>query len=56
MVNYYFHYQFKGHSKWVWDCAFSCDSEYIISASSDCMAKIWHTETGDVVRNLKSHK
>lgn len=45
-----------GHARWVWDCAFSCDSEYIITASSDYVAKIWQCESGDVLRNLKGHK
>jgi G protein beta subunit-like protein len=45
-----------GHSKWVWDCAFSCDSDFLISVSSDGVAKIWKTDTGEIVRNLKGHK
>jgi G protein beta subunit-like protein len=34
-------YPYVGHGKWVWDCAFSCDSEYIITGSSDLTTKIW---------------
>lgn len=50
------HKTFYGHSKWVWDCAFSCDSEFLISCSSDGLAKIWQTESGELIRNLKQHK
>ncbi|CAD8180659.1 unnamed protein product [Paramecium octaurelia] len=45
-----------GHGKWVWDCAFSCDSEYIITASSDLTTKIWQTDSAAVLRTLKGHK
>ena len=45
-----------GHSKWVWDCAFSCDSEFLITVSTDNLAKIWQVETGETIRILKGHK
>ena len=47
---------FIGHSKWVWDCAFSCDSDFIISVSTDGTAKIWQTDTGETIKTLKGHK
>ena len=40
----------------MWDCAFSCDSDFILSGSSDGTAKIWLTETGEIIRNFKGHK
>ena len=45
-----------GHSKWVWDCVFSCDTDFLITVSSDAVAKIWKTDTGDSIRTLKGHK
>ena len=31
-----------GHTKWVWDCAFSWGKvEYLVTGSSDSLAKIW---------------
>ena len=34
-----------GHEKWVWDAAFSADSAYVITASTDCTARLWDVET-----------
>ena len=45
-----------GHNKWVWDCAFSWGKvEYLATASTDSLAKIWQVETGDCLRELKDH-
>eukprot|EP01036_Dinobryon_divergens_P031286 gene31286-40656_t len=43
------------HSRWVWDCVFSSDSMYLISASSDHSAKLWDLASGEVVRNYTGH-
>ena len=45
----------KGHNKWVWDCDFSCDSAYLISASSDTYIKLWDVQSGEMVQTLKGH-
>jgi len=45
-----------GHNKWVWDCAFSCDSKLLLTGSTDGFAKIWVIESGDVVRNFAGHQ
>lgn len=55
-----------GHTKWVWDCAFTCDSVYIITGkfikkhikivSTDTVGKIWNTEKGEVEINLEGHQ
>ena len=45
----------KGHNKWVWDCNFSCDSAYLISASSDTTVRLWDVENGEIVQVLKGH-
>lgn len=31
----------KQHQRWVWDVAYSADSSFIVSASSDQSAKLW---------------
>ena len=53
-----------GHTKWVWDCAFTCDSAYIITGSflchylvsTDTVGKVWNTEKGEVEINLEGHQ
>ena len=30
-----------GHQRWVWDCVFSVDAAYLVTASSDCTARLW---------------
>jgi len=37
-------------------CEFSCDSEFLISGSTDTVAKIWSVESGEVIRTLKYHR
>jgi len=45
-----------GHSRWVWDCAFSWGKvEYIVTGSTDSFAKIWQIDTGETLRVLKEH-
>lgn len=39
------------HQRWVWDCVFTADSMYLISASSDSSAKLWDLSNGEVIRN-----
>jgi target of rapamycin complex subunit LST8 len=40
-----FHGSLIGHEKWVWDAAFSADSAYVITASTDCTARLWDVDT-----------
>jgi len=28
--------------RWVWDLAFTCDSRYLFTASSDKLARLWY--------------
>jgi target of rapamycin complex subunit LST8 len=42
-------------SKWVWDAAFCADSSYLVTASSDRVARLWNLRTGDVVRHYCGH-
>jgi G protein beta subunit-like protein len=42
-------------SKWVWDAAFCADSSYLVTSSSDRVARLWNLRTGDVVRQYHGH-
>lgn len=44
-----------GHQRWVWDCAFSADSEYLVSAASDHTARLWDLGTGETIRQYQGH-
>lgn len=41
--------------KWVWDCAFSADSQFIITGSSEGLGRLWCVETGQIKREYKGH-
>lgn len=43
------------HQRWVWDCVFSADSQYLLTASSDQSTKLWDRKQGEVVRNYIGH-
>ncbi|KAJ3385884.1 TOR complex subunit lst8, partial [Lobulomyces angularis] len=45
-----------GHQRWVWDCCFSADSAYLVSASSDHTAKLWDISAGEAIRNYVGHQ
>jgi G protein beta subunit-like protein len=45
-----------GHQKWVWDCVFSADSAYLVSASSDHTARLWNLQSGEVIRQYVGHE
>lgn len=42
--------------RWVWDVAFTLDSQYVITGSSDNSARLWQTDTGDVIRQYNGHQ
>lgn len=46
---------FAGHSKWVWDCVFSVDAAYLVTASSDCTARLWDLSSGEAIRVYSGH-
>ncbi|QRW26965.1 diacylglycerol kinase catalytic domain-containing protein [Rhizoctonia solani] len=54
-------YEFKldktlhGHQRWVWDAAFSADSAYLVTASSDHVARLWELSSGETVRQYNGH-
>lgn len=39
----------------MWDCAFTNDSEYMVTASSDAQLRMWKLKTGEVVRTYQGH-
>lgn len=45
----------EGHLKWVWDCTWSADSAYLVSASSDGTARLWSISSGDCICIYTGH-
>ncbi|ORY52382.1 putative intracellular transport protein [Rhizoclosmatium globosum] len=46
----------KGHSRWVWDVAFSADSAYLVTGSSDNSARLWDLSTSETIRHYNGHQ
>jgi target of rapamycin complex subunit LST8 len=44
-----------GHQRWVWDCAFSADSAYLVTACSDHYARLWELGSQSVIRQYNGH-
>lgn len=44
------------NQRWVWDVAFSADSQYAITASSDNLARLWSVTTGEMKREYSGHQ
>jgi len=44
-----------GHQRWVWDCAFSADSAYLVTACSDHYARLWELHTETIIRQYNGH-
>lgn len=45
----------EAHQRWVWDCAFSADSAYLVTACSDHYARLWELSTSAVIRQYNGH-
>ena len=45
-----------GHQRWVWDCVFNSDGEYLLTGSSDNTAKLWRLSNGEVERQFNGHQ
>ena len=45
----------QGHQSWVYNAQFSPDGQYIVTASDDKTAKIWHS-SGELVATLSGHQ
>jgi G protein beta subunit-like protein len=43
------------HQRWVWDCAFSADSAYLVTVCSDHYARLWELGTAVVIRQYSGH-
>ncbi|XP_015921190.1 target of rapamycin complex subunit lst8 [Parasteatoda tepidariorum] len=43
------------NQRWVWDLAFSLDSQYLFTASSDNLARLWCISKGEVKRDYTGH-
>lgn len=44
------------NQRWVWDAAFSSDSRYLLTASSDNLARLWNLSTGSVELEYTGHQ
>lgn len=44
------------NNKWVWDAAFCADSSYLVTASSDHVARLWNLRNNTVVRKYHGHQ
>ncbi|XP_045472971.1 target of rapamycin complex subunit lst8 [Harmonia axyridis] len=42
--------------RWVWDAAFSGDDQYIFSASSDGVVRLWNVSNGNIEREYAGHQ
>ncbi|XP_018027955.1 target of rapamycin complex subunit lst8 [Hyalella azteca] len=42
--------------KWVWDAAYSGDSQYLFTGSSDYVARLWSIKTSSVKRRYQGHR
>jgi G protein beta subunit-like protein len=43
------------NQRWVWDLAFSADSQYVLTASSDGIARLWSLPANEVKREYRGH-
>lgn len=47
--------ELDGHQRWVWDCAFSADSAYLVTACSDHYARLWDLNNRTIIRQYNGH-
>jgi G protein beta subunit-like protein len=45
----------SSHQRWVWDCAFSADSAYLVTACSDHYARLWELHSESIIRQYNGH-
>ncbi|KAB8670402.1 hypothetical protein FH972_026315 [Carpinus fangiana] len=43
------------HQRWVWDCAFSADSQYLVTSCSDHYARLWDLSNQQIIRQYNGH-
>uniref|UniRef100_A0A0K8RAE4 Target of rapamycin complex subunit lst8 n=1 Tax=Ixodes ricinus TaxID=34613 RepID=A0A0K8RAE4_IXORI len=46
----------NANQRWVWDVAFSGDAQFLITASSDSVARLWSVEPAEVKREFSGHQ
>jgi len=42
-------------NKWVWDCAFTNDSKYMITATSDGLLRMWDVDSAEIMKSYQGH-
>ena len=45
----------ENHQRWVWDCAFSADSAYLVTVCSDHYARLWELQSAQIIRQYNGH-
>lgn len=45
----------ENHQRWVWDCAFSADSAYLVTVCSDHYARLWELSSSTIIRQYSGH-
>ena len=45
----------ENHQRWVWDCAFSADSAYLVTVCSDHYARLWEVSSATIIRQYNGH-
>ena len=45
----------ESHQRWVWDCAFSADSAYLVTVCSDHFARLWELASASIIRQYNGH-
>ncbi|KAK5946419.1 TOR complex subunit lst8 [Knufia obscura] len=45
----------ENHQRWVWDCAFSADSAYLVTVCSDHYARLWELSSASIIRQYSGH-
>ncbi|CAN8002950.1 unnamed protein product [Ixodes hexagonus] len=46
----------NANQRWVWDVAFSYDAQFLITASSDSVARLWSVGPAEVKREFSGHQ
>nr|XP_027195046.1 WD repeat-containing protein 48 homolog [Dermatophagoides pteronyssinus] len=46
----------RTNQRWVWDLAFSADSQYVFTASSDHYVRLWSVYSGQMTREFSGHQ
>lgn len=44
------------NQRWVWAAEFSADSQFLITASSDSVVRLWHVDTAEIKREYTGHQ